>query len=531
MSYSKILSGDLPELTYDVLKYFKNDFSTLHSCILVNRLWCRLAIPLLWENPFSISIGNRKFIEIYLDNLKGDLKTKLNEYEINDNLFPSNTLFNYPSFLKYLYTWRVISSIERWFEDTFIISKCENRYFLQNTASVYSFKRLIHMSLYNLFIENEVNLHTLEIEISNHPCHIPYLDDVLESLIENQKFFHNIRILNLYFSSYPYSSINRIKNRLSHIINLHQNLKKIVLGHYSFPLYQSSLLSKDYNHSNTLNTIILYRIDLKFIINLDKAFEQLIALESVHIIYCFLNAHFIQQIINLTKPFKLKTLFIDKGSQIDESLELLLQKYGFYLENFGFGLGRSLLFKQQSLGFIMKYCKNIKFLDSCEFENQIIYLVFNLIETIKQSLNHLSINICKTFQLDNELNDNIECSSIILRNLGQILPLKLEYLHLVLNININDFEIFLKNSQNTFIKKFLINNKRGHNILSWTKEHIMKERRVKYLAILDSFEDTLIDGNNDLFSLKDEVKEFELYNIKIQKYNDLVISNILNFIK
>ncbi|PKC60624.1 hypothetical protein RhiirA1_425716, partial [Rhizophagus irregularis] len=97
MSCSKIFSGELPELTYEIIKYFQNDFSTLHSCILVNRLWCRLAIPLLWETPFSISTGNCNFIEIYLYNLNlnDDLKTELNKYDI-DKLLPSNTLFNYP---------------------------------------------------------------------------------------------------------------------------------------------------------------------------------------------------------------------------------------------------------------------------------------------------------------------------------------------------------------------------------------------------------------------------------------------------
>src|SRR5690349_10529018 len=103
MTHSKIFSGDLPELTYYVIKYLKNDFSTLHSCILINRLWCRLAMPLLWENPFSICNGNYNFIEIYLHNLNGHYKTKLNKYTINDNsLLPLNTLFNYSSFLKYL---------------------------------------------------------------------------------------------------------------------------------------------------------------------------------------------------------------------------------------------------------------------------------------------------------------------------------------------------------------------------------------------------------------------------------------------
>ncbi|CAB5182583.1 unnamed protein product [Rhizophagus irregularis] len=88
---SKIFSGDLPELTYNIIKYFQN-FSTLYSCNLINRFWCRLTIPLLWENPFSITTGNYKFIETYLHNLNNDLKLKLKEYRINDNLLPSKTL-------------------------------------------------------------------------------------------------------------------------------------------------------------------------------------------------------------------------------------------------------------------------------------------------------------------------------------------------------------------------------------------------------------------------------------------------------
>src|SRR5438034_4339083 len=102
MACSKLFSGDLPEFINEIIKHFHNDFSTLHSCILVNRLWCRLAIPLLWEDPFSIPTENFNFIEIYLHlhNLNDDdLKTKLNNYKINDDLLPSNTsntLFNYP---------------------------------------------------------------------------------------------------------------------------------------------------------------------------------------------------------------------------------------------------------------------------------------------------------------------------------------------------------------------------------------------------------------------------------------------------
>jgi hypothetical protein len=70
-------------------------------------------------------------------------------------------------------------------------------------------------------------------------------------------------------------------------------------------------------------------------------FEQLNILESIHILYCYsLNSVTVQQIINLTRPFKLKSLFMDGKfiSQI-EPLKLLLQKAGNYIRKF---LGRSI---------------------------------------------------------------------------------------------------------------------------------------------------------------------------------------------
>ncbi|GET60675.1 uncharacterized protein OCT59_008504 [Rhizophagus irregularis] len=188
------------------------------------------------------------------------------------------------------------------------------------------------------------------------------------------------------------------------ITHLHQNLKKILICNNYTSLYQSLLLSKDYNCSNTLNTITFYYVDFRVIINLDKVFGQLNVLESVHIINC----SSLEQIINLSKPFKLKSLILNKVLQF-ESLQQLLLKSGDYLENFGLGFGYGLSSRQVLLGLIIKYCKNIKFLDLCEFETQITYKILDLIENIKQNLNYLSINI----QEDNHL---INGSSIILKS-------------------------------------------------------------------------------------------------------------------
>ncbi|POG73892.1 hypothetical protein GLOIN_2v1873989 [Rhizophagus irregularis DAOM 181602=DAOM 197198] len=519
MSCSKIFSGDLPELIYEIIKYLQNDYSTLYSCILVNKLWCRLAIPLLWENPFSIPTKNYKFIEIYLHNLNDDdFNTKLNEYKIVNNSLPSNILFNYPRFLKYLNIYEFIYLVEKWFKSATGIRK-------QLATTDFEKLSFICVSIFRIIIiENEVNLHTLEIEKSGFDYYLTCIDNILELILKNPNFIHNIRNLNLYFGSSYIGKYTLMNNRISQIIKLHQNLKKIMLDYYDcIPLYQS-LLSEYFNCSNTLNTIIFHYVNLNCIRNLQKVFELLNVLESVHIYYCFgLNTSFIQQIINLTKPFKLKSLFMNDISQV-ESLELLLQKSGDYLENFGYILevNFKLSSKHQLLELITKYCKNIKFLDfhyGCE--RQIIYQLLNLIENIKLSINYLSFDVWYGYT------ETGGYSSIILQDLGQILPSKLEYLCLnIYHVKTNDFELFLKNIQDTFIKKLVIENFQNlfNTILPSIKEYIMKKKRVKYLAIKNSI------SFKELISLKDEVDEFKLYNIKVQSFDDLKI-NLRNYIK
>ncbi|PKK68538.1 hypothetical protein RhiirC2_782148 [Rhizophagus irregularis] len=170
---------------------------------------------------------------------------------------------------------------------------------------------LICLSLIKIFIENEDN-----------SC------SILELILQNPNF-----------------------SLVSQIIKSYQNLKKILIGGcYNLPFYQSLLLSKDYNCSNTLNIIIFYYIDLKVVITQDKVFEQLNVLESVHIVYC-------SSLYN--KNFRFE--------------------FEFYY---------NLSLKQQLLELITKYCKNIKFIDFYGFDQ-----LFNLIENIQQKLNHLIIRI------------------------------------------------------------------------------------------------------------------------------------------
>ncbi|EXX63711.1 uncharacterized protein OCT59_000350 [Rhizophagus irregularis] len=558
MACSKLFLGDLPELISKVIQYFRYNHKTLHSCILVNRLWCRLAIPLLWEDPFSIKDPkNYHFIKIYLHYLNDDDKTKLNEYVIHNELFPTNTLFNYPSFIQRLNTYKVCYSVQKWIATVKTSTTSNERYFVRNTnltfIQILNFTKLIYKSLFLIFIENKVNLHSFEVTLPKD-IDIDWFDEIFELILQNPNFIYNIKNfeINLYIITadnitkflrvvysncysisslyiivpkyYDISTYSIIEKSLSQLINSQENLQKISFGFNKFPLYHSLLSLKSHNCSNTLNTIIFYYVNFKDIIVLNEVFNQLNVLESIHIVCCYsLDYNFIQQISNVIRPFKLKSLFLHETLQI-ESLKLLIQKSGNYLENFGISFGITDNESQQLLPLIIKYSSKIKYLETTWLDNESVYLLFSLIENITQNLSYLIINY-----IDFNYFDRHNISSIILQNLGQILPLKLEYLNLILSVNTSDLKIFLENFQNTFIKKFLIRNTKNdesQDILPYIKEYIVKKKRVKYLAISKTF----YGENEDLFFQKDVVKEFQLHDIQVLNYDDLLI-DFYNFIK
>ncbi|EXX62578.1 hypothetical protein GLOIN_2v1767282 [Rhizophagus irregularis DAOM 181602=DAOM 197198] len=528
MACSKVFSGDLPELTDEIMQYLRKDLSTLYSCIFVNRLWCRLAIPLLWEDPFLIPNQHYRCIGAYLSFLNEDSKAKFNEYGIDDKLLLSNTLFNYPSFIKYFDTYRVCRSASKWVVT--LIDECNEK-----------LEILVYRYLIEVIIENEGNLNSFEVVLPTDTDH-KYFNDNMDLILQNPNFTCNISNLRLYISDessfrndiikffkFLYSNCNSISSiffkffihdrsliekDLSEIIISQHNLKKIT---YDFTFY--NLLSlKDSNCSNTLNTIIFYNVDFKYIVNdLQEVFDQLNVLESIHIIYCLsLNSDFVKQIIKVNKPFKLRSLFLEEILHI-ESLQLLIEMFSNYLENIGFGLishGYNEQQKRQLFKLIMKYCTKIRYFNSGIPDDNI----YQFIENNQHFINYITIEIKKDYDT---------LSSNVLQNLGQVLPSKLEYLRLKFLFKTSDLEIFLKNSQNTFIKKLIIGNImsiKGENILFYIKEYIMKKERVKYLAIV--FDDEL---NNEIFHLKDEVNEFKLHNIIVKRFSDLYI-DAYNFV-
>ncbi|CAG8452906.1 6640_t:CDS:2 [Diversispora eburnea] len=103
-------------LLYEILLDFHNDRKTLHSCILVNRAWCRITIPLLWRNPIKLLHGpddyypyhkyrnnHVKLVDTYLRYLNEEERTELAKdgfiLGISHTISP---LFDYIYFLRYV---------------------------------------------------------------------------------------------------------------------------------------------------------------------------------------------------------------------------------------------------------------------------------------------------------------------------------------------------------------------------------------------------------------------------------------------
>ncbi|KAF0492918.1 hypothetical protein F8M41_021515 [Gigaspora margarita] len=75
---SKIFTGSMPELMEKILNnlHVNNEFNSLYSCTLVNRHWCKVSIPILWQNPFSrkFSVWKSPFLKVLsLSRLKTDV--------------------------------------------------------------------------------------------------------------------------------------------------------------------------------------------------------------------------------------------------------------------------------------------------------------------------------------------------------------------------------------------------------------------------------------------------------------------------
>src|ERR1044072_1819467 len=85
----------------EIFEHLENDKVTLHSCLLVNRLWCEVAVRILWRNIWNYSTTN------FSSTLIACLPNESKEILLKNGIVISTPtlkppIFNYASFCKVL---------------------------------------------------------------------------------------------------------------------------------------------------------------------------------------------------------------------------------------------------------------------------------------------------------------------------------------------------------------------------------------------------------------------------------------------
>src|SRR6266542_6085236 len=92
------------DILFLIFKELQDDSKPLFSCLMVNRLWCETAIPILWKNPwhYNINYKNKTYLFIIISfYLSDDIKEYLKRQGIQlPSISHKSLLFDYLSFCK-----------------------------------------------------------------------------------------------------------------------------------------------------------------------------------------------------------------------------------------------------------------------------------------------------------------------------------------------------------------------------------------------------------------------------------------------
>ncbi|GBC30896.1 uncharacterized protein OCT59_016015 [Rhizophagus irregularis] len=91
------------DVLYMIFEQLQNDKNTLYSCLLVNKTWCEIIIPILWRNPWeSLKKENEVLLlSVIISHLSNVSKNEIGKYKLLINFYKKPS-FNYIRFCRYL---------------------------------------------------------------------------------------------------------------------------------------------------------------------------------------------------------------------------------------------------------------------------------------------------------------------------------------------------------------------------------------------------------------------------------------------
>nr|CAG8508005.1 154_t:CDS:2 [Entrophospora candida]CAG8584634.1 1550_t:CDS:2 [Entrophospora candida] len=364
------------ECVEGILQFLEDDIESLHSCVLVNRLWCRSGISLLWSQPFSF-VGRRahKIIDVYILFLTDEKKEVLTNIGFNNIIDSDNnndnenkkTLFNYPKFFKRLDINGLRNSIRCWLIN-------------------YYYDNLKHAKIYVAFIA----------ELDDRLVTDREFEIVGNLFIDLTEYSSRIEYAHIDFNGLPVEPIDldEFDSLISLFLESQNSLKDLtiaILWSNSAASLVMQSLSSDLL-SNSLRYLKLHQLSQNSYHQLLSILHLLNNLETLQIIGFYEeNIEDLKEFSDdddKLKPINLKNLHYEgSGSEYDIfiSLHPIIIMSSSNLKTLSTDFVTTELLET-----ISKYCVKLTHLSISLIINEIPEILFSLFDSLK-NLNHLSI--------------------------------------------------------------------------------------------------------------------------------------------
>ncbi|RIA90186.1 hypothetical protein C1645_823686 [Glomus cerebriforme] len=366
------------QLTTDCLNEifeYLNDKKTLHSCLLVNRLFCKISIRILWRDIFNIKYTTAykhipKVSSAILSTLVACLSNESKELLFKNGIFISTPtskppLFNYPKFCKVLSITRICLIIDDVLKDipnnslslgdkNFLVTNEVIKMFMTQISSL---KKLTFNDDNYMIFPNEITSYFSGVidcltDLSELRCNLRIPSEFFYRL---SKICHNLHSLTIDINFKNIENLGFLDG-LKELISLQNNLKFLKLS-ASYEGNWTNIIPTLTKHSNTLTKL---HLNSDCIIDLPVSFIALFSnLKEIKFSYTSLIFGGIQfkdfeKLQNVTFP-KLKYLSIPYKCTKPGYIIKFLENNGknlekFYLDEVDHALNLS----------IVKFCPNLK---------------------------------------------------------------------------------------------------------------------------------------------------------------------------
>jgi hypothetical protein len=257
--FKKKMACQLPtECLNEILEYLDEDKLTLYSCLLVNRLLCKIAVRILWRNiwdfksssyqkrPFRVASSILSTLFACLSNESKELLHK-NEIFISTPT-PNSPLFNYSEFCNVLSINEisVIVNVALNKTNMFLVTNEIIKMFINHIFSLkkftYCYYRYYHLNISLPYIPGAGDLSELCCS-SNLPS---------DFFFKLSQICHNLQSISILFDT-DFDDSNELKE----LISLQNNLNDLTLSSYDGGSW-ASIIPAIIKHSSTITNLQLY---------------------------------------------------------------------------------------------------------------------------------------------------------------------------------------------------------------------------------------------------------------------------------